>query len=100
LEEVEMKMKYWVASGIGALALIASQAASAHVDVGINVGIPAPLYVAPRPPLVVYQQPAPVFVVGWHDNRYWDGRRWWERNEWNDHHHHRHDEHHDHHDHY
>jgi hypothetical protein len=101
LEKVEMKTKYWITSGIGALVFAVSQAASARVDVGLNIGIPAPVYVAPAP--VVAYQAAPMVVIGWHANRYWDGRRWWGRDEWNSHHHyhndHRyHDDHHHDHD--
>ncbi|HEY3596695.1 MAG TPA: hypothetical protein VGL08_04140 [Paraburkholderia sp.] len=86
---------------VGALAIGASSATMAGgVHVGVNIGIPAPVYVAPAPvyapppPPVVYQ-PAPVYgapvyggpviVVGWHGNRYWDGRRYWGRDEWNRH---------------
>lgn len=66
----------------------AMSAARADVHVGVNVGIPAPVYVSPPPP-VVYQ-PVPVYappvVIGWHGNRYWDGRRYWSRNDWYRHH--------------
>ncbi|MEX3840182.1 hypothetical protein [Paraburkholderia sp. BR10882] len=48
------------------------------VNVGINVG--APVVVAP---------PAAVVVTpGWHDDRYWDGHRYWNRDDWEKHHHH------------
>lgn len=69
----------------------------AGVSLGVNIGIPAPVYVAPQPvyapppPPVVYQ-PAPVYaappaiVIGWHGDRYWDGRRYWNRNDWYRHH--------------
>jgi hypothetical protein len=84
---------------IGVLALGASGAAMAGVSVGVNIGIPAPVYVAPAPvyapppppPPVVYA-PAPVYyggptiVIGWHGDRYWDGRRYWGRDEWYRHH--------------
>jgi hypothetical protein len=82
---------------IGVLALGASGAAMAGVSVGVNIGIPAPVYVAPAPvyapppPPVVYQ-PAPVYyggpaiVIGWHGDRYWDGRRYWGRDDWYRHH--------------
>ncbi len=82
---------------VGALAIGASSAAVAGgLNVGVNIGIPAPVYVAPAPvyapppPPVVYQ-PAPVYgvpygapsiVIGWHGNRYWDGRRYWARDDW------------------
>ena len=79
---------------VAALAIGASSAAMAHVDVGVNIGVPAPVYVAPAPvyvppPPAVYA-PAPVVVapayyVGWHGDRYWDGRRWWGHREWDGH---------------
>ncbi|MCX4162131.1 MULTISPECIES: hypothetical protein [Paraburkholderia] len=96
-----MKSARLVTLVIGALAIGASSAAMAHVDIGLNIGIPAPVYAAPAPvyapPPVVYQ-PAPVYgapvygapvyggpaiVIGWHGDRYWDGRRYWGRDEWN-----------------
>ena len=87
----------------GVLAIGASSAAMAGgLNVGVNIGIPAPVYVAPAPvyappppppPPVVYQpyQPVPVvagpaIVIGWHGDRYWDGRRYWGRDEWYRHH--------------
>ncbi|WP_396328642.1 hypothetical protein [Burkholderia anthina] len=80
----------------GMTTLLVSGAAMAGVNVGINVGVPAPVYVAPAPvyappPPVVYQPapmyaPAPAIVIGWHGDRYWDGRRYWGRDEWNRHH--------------
>ncbi|AOR66352.1 hypothetical protein BBJ41_01565 [Burkholderia stabilis] len=82
----------------GMTALLVSGAAMAGVNVGINVGVPAPVYVAPAPvyappppPPVVYQPapvyapayaPAPTIVIGWHGDRYWDGRRYWARDDW------------------
>jgi hypothetical protein len=77
----------------GIAALLVSGAAMAGVSVGINLGVPAPVYVAPAPvyapppPPVVYQPapvyaPAPAIVIGWHGDRYWDGRRYWARNDW------------------
>ena len=52
----------------GMTALLVSGAAMAGVNVGINLGVPAPVYVAPAPvyappppPPVVYQ-PAPVYA--------------------------------------
>jgi len=79
---------------LGAAALFTSSLAMAHVDVGISVGVPAPLYVAPAPvyvapppvyvaaPQPAYVVGAPVIVIGWHGNRYWDGRRYWARHDW------------------
>lgn len=92
-----------VAGVLAIAALSATGAARADVHVGVNVGIPAPVYVAPTPvyapppPPVVYQ-PAPMYAppvfIGWHGNRYWDGRRYWSRNDWNRHHGHGHGPHH------
>lgn len=85
-------------TGIAGIAVsaAASMAHAADVRVGINLGVPAPVYVAPQPyyapppPPVVYQ-PAPVYVqpgvvIGWYGNRYWDGRRYWARDDWYRHH--------------
>ncbi|MEW9580160.1 hypothetical protein [Paraburkholderia sp. DGU8] len=96
-----MKSARFVPFLIGVLTLSASGAAMASgLNVGVNIGIPAPVYVAPAPvyappppppPPVVYQ-PAPVYyggpsiVVGWHGDRYWDGRRYWARDDWYRHH--------------
>jgi hypothetical protein len=77
---------------LGALAT-AGAARAADVHVGVNIGVPAPIYVAPTPvyapppPPVIYQPPAPVYVrppvvIGWYGDRYWDGRRYWSRNDW------------------
>lgn len=77
--------------------LLLSGAANAGVSVGVNIGVPAPVYVAPEPvyapppPPVVYAPPPPMYaqpvvVVGWHGDRYWDGRRYWERDDWYRHH--------------
>ena len=89
-----MKFARVLAVLVGGAAIGASGAAMARVDVGIKLGVPAPVYVAPQPvyappppPPVVYQ-PAPVYaappalVIGWHGDRYWDGRRYWGRDEW------------------
>lgn len=81
---------------LGAIAFAVSGAAMARVDVGINLGVPAPVYVAPAPvyavpPPVYYAPPppppayvvgGPVVVIGWHGNRYWDGHRYWARHDW------------------
>jgi hypothetical protein len=82
-----------ILAGIAGLCLV-TMSGFAHaggVSVGINIGIPAPIYVAPQPyyappPPVIYQ-PAPVYapppvVIGWYGNRYYDGRRYWSRDEW------------------
>src|SRR5471032_2903999 len=82
-----------ILTGVAGLCLATiSGLAHAQVLVGINIGIPAPVYVAPQPyyapppPPVIYQ-PAPVYVqpgivIGWYGNRYYDGRRYWGRDEW------------------
>ncbi|MGA7811709.1 MAG: hypothetical protein WCA53_02045 [Caballeronia sp.] len=86
-------------AGIAGMAIVsvASLAHAADVRLGINIGIPAPVYVvpqpyyAPPPPPVVYA-PAPVYVrppqivIGWYGNRYYDGRRYWARDDWYRHH--------------
>jgi hypothetical protein len=84
------------ALAIGALTV--SGAAMARVSVGVNIGVPAPVYAAPAPvyapppPPVVYAPPpppvyaAPAIVIGWHGDRYWDGRRYWDRDDWYRHH--------------
>ncbi|MGV7245616.1 hypothetical protein ACRXB1_28440, partial [Caballeronia sp. M23-90] len=43
---------------------------------------PPPVVYAPPPP--VYAQPA--IVIGWHGDRYYDGRRYWARDDWYRHH--------------
>jgi len=88
-----------VSLALGALAIGASTAAMARVDIGVNIGIPAPVYVAPAPvyappppppvvyqPAPVYAAPAPAIIIGWHGDRYWDGGRWWGRDDWYRHH--------------
>lgn len=72
---------------IGGVALGVSGAAMAQVRVGVNVG--GPVYAVPPPPVYaapVYGPP-PVMVIGWQrDGRYWDGHRYWRRDEWYRHH--------------
>lgn len=79
---------------------------AADVHVGVNIGVPTPVYVvpqpvyAPPPPPVIYQ-PAPVYVrppvvIGWYGNRYYDGRRYWDRDDWYRQHGRGHDKHHGH----
>jgi hypothetical protein len=82
------------AVAVGALGM--SGGAMAQVRLGINIGVPAPVYVAPQPvyapppPPVVYAPPPvyvqPAIVVGWHGDRYYDGRRYWARDDWDRHH--------------
>ncbi|HEY2023845.1 hypothetical protein [Paraburkholderia sp.] len=83
---------------VAGLAIGASSAAFAHVDVGVNIGLPG-IAVAPAvveaPPPVYVQQPEPVYAPppaavvitpGWYGDRYYDGHRYWERREWERHH--------------
>lgn len=66
---------------VGFFVACASSAASAHVDVGVFLGVPGPVYVAPPPvvyeaPPVVYA-PAPVYGYGYrYEGDYRDERRW------------------------
>src|SRR5260370_15789476 len=83
-----------ILTGIAGLLLV-TMSGFAHaggVSVGINIGIPAPVYVAPQPyyapppPPVIYQS-APVYapppvVIGWDGNRYYDGRRYCNPYDW------------------
>lgn len=83
---VALSVAAWAAGG-------SAQAADVHV--GVNIGAPAPVFVAPTPvyapppPPVIYA-PGPMYappvVIGWHGNRYWDGRRYWSRGDWNRYH--------------
>ena len=87
---------------LGSAALCASTAALAHVDVGVSIGIPAPVYVEPAPvyapPPVVYRPapvyaPAPVIYGGYYGDD-WRERAWrrherreheWREHEWREH---------------
>jgi hypothetical protein len=91
------KLKTSLAAGAVAIGVLGmSGAALAQVRLGINIGVPAPVYVAPQPvyappPPVVYAPPPPVYVqpaivIGWHGDRYYDGRRYWNRDDWYRHH--------------
>jgi hypothetical protein len=82
-----------LAGVIAAGSLGVSGAAFAQVHIGVNIGVPAPVYVAPQPvyapppPPVVYAPPPPVYaapaiVIGWHGDRYYDGHRYWDHDEW------------------
>ena len=56
-------MRKSIAALLAGAALIGiSGTAAARVDVGISLGIPAPVYYAPRP-AVVYAPPAPVYYA-------------------------------------
>lgn len=92
------KYSYFVPT---ACALLGLTSVAHAVNIDINVGTPAPVYVAPAP---VYVAPRPVYVPppaqvvivpGWYGERYYDGRRYWSRRDWEarehydrDHHHH------------
>jgi ABC-type nickel/cobalt efflux system permease component RcnA len=70
-----------------------SSGAFAHVDVGVNIGVPGAVY-APEPvyvqPQQVYVQPPAAVVIspGWYGERYYDGHRYWEHREWEERHRH------------
>ncbi|WP_211467940.1 hypothetical protein [Collimonas silvisoli] len=65
---------FFIVPTIISLGICLSGAAHA-IDVGINIGVPAPAIVTP----------VPVIVTGWHGDRYYDGRRYWERRDWEEH---------------
>ncbi|MDB5902562.1 MAG: hypothetical protein JWM26_1440 [Betaproteobacteria bacterium] len=54
-------------AGAALIALSGTAAARTNIDVGINFGYPAPVYVAPPPPVAYYPAPvyapAPVYVA-------------------------------------
>lgn len=79
-----MKKNLTIAAGLiaGAVLLMGAGPAMAHVDVGINIGIPGviapPVYVQPAPayvqPAPIYVQPGPVYIERapdreWHERR-------------------------------
>jgi hypothetical protein len=80
--------KRWISMTLVAgLAIGASSAALAHVDVGVNIGVPGIAVEAPPPVYVQpeYAPPPPPAVVvapGWYGDRYYDGHRYWEHREW------------------
>ncbi|WP_341317781.1 hypothetical protein WN982_21850 [Paraburkholderia sp. IMGN_8] len=67
-------MKYPLFASLVASLGIGLSGAAHAVNVDVNIGMPALVVAAP----VVIQQ-------GWHGDRYWDGHRYLERNEWEDH---------------
>lgn len=91
------RIALFFAAGISAIC--ASSAAFAHADIGVFLGVPGPMYVAPppvvyeAPPPVVYA-PAPVYGYGygyrddyrderrWHDNGHHRG--WYKHQRWDD----------------
>ncbi|WGS51544.1 hypothetical protein LFL96_08615 [Paraburkholderia sp. D15] len=83
----------WLAMSIVAsLGIGASSIAFAHVDVGVNIGVPGvvyapqpapePVYAPPPPPVYAPAPPVVVVAPGWYGERYYDGHRYWERREW------------------
>ena len=76
---------------VGGAILVASSMASAHVDVGIGIGIPGPVFVPAQPvyeapPPIVYA-PAPVAAYGYADD--WRERQEWRERQWRHHEHER-----------
>lgn len=81
-----MKRKIAMLAMVGTAAIAFSGAASAQVHLGVNIGAPvyvapAPVY-APPPPRRVYIAAPPPVVIGWYGDRYYDGHRYWARNDW------------------
>lgn len=83
----------------GLCAASASSAAMAHVDVGVFLGVPAPVYV--QQPPVIYQPPvvyapAPVYYDGGYGygygGEYRDERRWHDNGRHRGWEHHRHED--------
>ncbi|WP_168788717.1 hypothetical protein [Paraburkholderia aromaticivorans] len=69
---------------MGGAILVASSMASAHVDVGIGIGVPGPVFVPAQPvyeapPPIIYA-PARVAAYGYPDD--WRERDWHERQQW------------------
>jgi hypothetical protein len=68
--------------GLSAIALTLSGPAMAGVHVGVNIGVPAPVYELPPVNVQVPVMAGPGLVIGWHGDRYWDGHRYWSRRDW------------------
>ncbi|MEC5408021.1 hypothetical protein VOM14_20920 [Paraburkholderia sp. MPAMCS5] len=84
---------------VGLSAACVSSAAFAHADIGVFLGVPGPMYVAPPP--VVYEPPprvvyAPAYGYGYrYEDDDDDGHRWHHDHGWHrgwEHHHHHHDD--------
>ncbi|WP_341867644.1 hypothetical protein [Burkholderia reimsis] len=74
-----MKKALLFSCTVGAAAGLTATANATNI--GINIGMPTP--VVPAPALTV---PSRVNVVtpGWYGKRYYDGNRYWTRDEWNE----------------
>ncbi|TAM82020.1 MAG: hypothetical protein EPN41_15640 [Candidimonas sp.] len=88
---------------IGLCTFFLSETASARVDLGVYLGIPAPVYVAPPvvyeapppPPPIVYREPPEIYTPGvvvvggeWARDRDWREHYWkhaWKRDHWKHH---------------
>ncbi|EML1602219.1 hypothetical protein RVY52_007042 [Burkholderia cenocepacia] len=87
-----MSKKLILGAVLGVAALVASGVASAHVDLSVGIGVPgvytapAPVYVAPPPP--VMYAPVGYRDYGWRGDG-WRQREWrereWRRHEWREH---------------
>lgn len=86
-------MKKYISIGAGLIAstalMMAATPAVAHVDVGVNIGLPG-VYIAPAP---VYVEPRPVYIreereQDWRERHgrahQWQERQWQERHDHED----------------
>ncbi len=68
-----------IALALGTCCMLASTPANARLDVGINIGVPGPVYAEPSYVAPVYAEPtyaAPVVYPAYYHNRhYFHGRR-------------------------
>jgi len=86
MQTVTKKLIFAGAIAFSAIGL-SSPAMAVHVDVVVPVPAYSPPVVVVRPPPVYVAPPArvyfaaPAVVVGWHANQYWDGHRYWGRDE-------------------
>jgi hypothetical protein len=74
-QEVAMGKRIWISAAavLGCGAALLSMPASAHNSVGVQIGVPAPVYVAPPPVYYYTPPPQPVWVPGhweWQGNRH------------------------------
>jgi hypothetical protein len=76
---------------VATLGVSVCSAAFAHVDVGVNIGVPGVAYApepAYAPPAPAYVEPSAAVVIspGWYGDRYYDGHHYWERRQWEERH--------------